>query len=362
MELLEAKFSSASIPHLKDYEPDDIFRILSRPIVAVEKLNGVKFTIIKTKDGKVQYWSKNNKLDKAMRIVGKWDVLISRLETLREKTNNFEKLPNDSEISGEFFSSSTDNTEEYDDVPRGNFVISFAKVKGKEYTSSEVKELQKWSEYFESGKQTVMFSGKLSNDQIIKLKIILQRKDKNFLNDSINIIDPEYSKEIEGIVIYSDSTVAKIVDPVLTTTNNPQRGEDQKETAEFKKDLMRFVLLYITPRTIDSVKQSYADKLAKLKHTEDKYLFTIDKLFLLTLHYPEFKALEKKFKDFKFQSSELTDTHIQQRVKDAIKKSAVAKEFYQLILIIFRKEHKQHKDIFKDVDLDKFNSLVKVMR
>lgn len=365
--LSEEKLSSTnltSIPHLKNLDSFDIERILKEHLVIVEKVDGIKFSIVKTKDGIIEYWSKKNKLDKAMRIIGKWDILIDRLEVLKEKTNNFSKLLNNSEISGEFFSSAKTNTIAYSKVPKGNFVVFYIKLNGKEFNSKEYPILWEWADYLESERQPVLFSGKLSDKQIYRLKELIKQEkgSSNFISELLNIINPQYTnKEIEGIIIYSGTNVVKIVHPSFYSINKERWEENKEQTNLIRKNLLNFVLSNLTVTFLKNITNTYSSDLKDLSD-DDKYIFLINKIFLFLSKNLEIKELNDKFKTIEFESITFNEKYLSSKIRSQLNEGFIFKELYRLLLLIFRKEKLRKMDIFKDIDLNKFNELVKILK
>lgn len=383
---LESKLESKKItflPHLKDVikqGKDIVENILTSHLIISEKKDGSKFSIIKTSDGEVEYWSKNVKLDKPFLIANKnWSKLIDRLEVLRKKTKNFSKLPNNSEVSGEFIQSVDHNTVAYQKLPKGNWVVYFANINGTEYNVPQYQELHEISDYFESEKEPILFDGKLSEEQKNKLFEFLDLSDEerikkfkteNFTQFIISIIKPDYEpllgQKMEGIVLYVKGqelpiNIVKIVDPTFTEINRERWDKNKVKIEEFKRELIGFILKNTPISLIKKYKKDFSEMLSGMKEDE-KYVFLIDRLLT---HYGTKKKVEldeirNKFKELaNIENVYINKDLIGNESKYTINKDWLSRELYLLMLIALRREKKKRSEMFKNVDLEQFNSIVR---
>jgi len=375
----------SGIPHFKNLiqQGDDIVeKILTQPLIIIEKQDGQKFSLKKTDQGIIEYWSKNKKLDRAFLLVNKnWRILINRLEDLRKETGNFSKLPNNSEISGEFIKGPIGNTIEYTKIPRGNWVVFYAEVAGKKYTSIDYQILHQWADYFQSERQPVLFDGILSEKQkeeIIGFLVlsdeerISKYKTKDFTTFIIEVIKPGYipisGEKIEGIVIYSRNkllpiSIVKLVDPSFMEKNKAKWNLFGEEIEEFKMKLISFIVKNTTTDLINSIWKENKDELEKMSG-EEKYVFLLDKVFLQLINRNDLKVIFEEFRilDGLEPNPNVDLDHIDRKVKIYLK-NWFNIEFYILMLLIFNKERTRRSGkLYKSLDLEKFNSIVKLLR
>ena len=387
--LIEEKLGSKEItglPHLSDYiekGKDLVLSLLSDNIIISEKKDGQKFSLIKTKEGNVEYWSKNYKLDKPFLIINPaWKKLINRLEALRKKTNNFSDIPNDSEISGEFIKDVKANTIEYTKIPKGSWVVYYADIAGTKYGVEEYSELHKWADYLESEREPIIFDGKLSKTQQKKILEFLEmpKEDKiekfkttDFTQFILEIINPKYEpllgKKMEGIVIYTMNKeiplgVVKIVDPLFTITNR-ERWDKNKDTIEgFKSDLIKFLSENMTVEKIKYLKDVYSKELADLTDDE-RFIELVDKVFILFAdkNKKELESIFSKYKSLKdLELVSLDEKLISPKVLGKIKDNWFLRELYILMLIVLRKEKSKKSGIFKNIDISQFNKIVREIK
>ncbi len=365
------------IPHLKtiyNESPELIEEIFKQPVVIVEKQDGKKFSVVKTAEGKIEYWSKNQPIDKIMRIVnGSWDKLIERLDVLRKKTNNFSELSNGSEISGEFFGEAQENVVQYAEAPKGNWVVYFANIKGKLHTSVSYKELWKWADYFEAERQPIIYVGVLDADKVDKITEFLRMSDEerleqfksnNFTQYLLNILNPDYKgTQIEGVVLYTQLEqvpLVKIVDPVFSKTNKEKWDKNKDVEQQFKREL--FEVVYPEVESLaGNLKNTYSLDLKGL-NSVDQYLFLIDKLFLLLMNNnKDIINILNQYQELERPDSELGEKYIKPRIWGHISNSWKNKQLYIILLMGFRKQTSSRRAIYKNIDIIKFNTIVQLL-
>lgn len=375
------------IPHLKNIyleSPMTIDKVLNTPVVIAEKQDGMKFSIVKTIDERVEYWSKNMKLDIISRTINKdWDVLIDRLEELRKRTDNFKKLPKGSEIAGEFFGNSLENIVDYTHPPRGNYVVYFANISSKIYTTLQYKELWKWADYLESERQPVIYDGKFTEEAKNAIMSFIQMTDEGrlqiFKNGNFDVFlenlmgtlpNSKFRKGAkEGIVLYSrvpELPLSKIIDPEFTAKNRMKWDSFKEALTEFRKELIAQTVKRMSDEVLYTYKETYSIDLEMLETPEERVLLILSKMFVKLLSKDHvIESIFKKYKKLKNKGpfSEINDKYLAHTPRlYGLLNDWFLKEYFTVVLTTFRNKQKSRRGYLKGIDLDRVNEIIKILK
>lgn len=300
-----------------------ISALLKEDVWITEKVDGAQFGIIKDAKGKVFYRSKNFILTKPMMMSGEWDVLVSRLEKVREKTNNFDFLPDNSQVIGEMMLSTKHNQLVYKRVPKGNLVVF--DIKFADCYQSDYETLKEIATLLEAEPSNLIFHGKLNKKQKDSVMLFLstpveERRKKLFGTGSFTeyilgilnpAVKPMLGPDMEGVVIKyypvecAPPTFTKLVDPQFTETII-QKGESME--ASTTTGFLNWVLeTYVTENRLNKA-ADYVFKefipASKKKYSADQIYALIVETVFNDIMKEQKDALYGKFKKGKYQAPE----------------------------------------------------------
>jgi hypothetical protein len=290
--------------------------LLNEEVWVSEKVDGQQFGIIKDEGGVVRYRTKNFFLTKPMMLSGSWDILVSRLEAIRENTNNFDFLPNDSQVIGEMLISTTQNQILYKRIPKGNFVVFDVRFSGAYQDLDTINEV---ATLLESEPISLIFRGRLSDEQKASILSFLstpveERREKLFGTGSFTeyilgmlnpAVKPMLGENVEGIVLkhYSQSPdgeviFTKLVDPEFTETLKSRRDVDRGSNigSYFKWVIQSYVTETRISKAADYVFTEFIPASGREYSTDEIYSLIVETLFndVVKEHKP---ALYQKFKE-----------------------------------------------------------------
>lgn len=361
----------AGLSHLRDvYEKrgkDFLESLLNKTVIINEKIDGAYFGAKRDgKQDKFNFFKKDSK-------IGYVDRVLSRY--YEPGIGHFESLPNDvikslpeNYVFGMDFSPKRE-------VP---LTLSHIKVLDENYQLTKVihdkKELDKWADALQVNRPAILFQGKLSDDQKVKIQEFIYTplsmlsekfKTESFTKHLLSILSPslDESQQVDDRMIdeivfrffeddarESSPILAKLVDPVFY--DNAKHVPTEKITK--KSDDYIWIIVIDLMNFIESYRLSDLRRFTISGETADeRYVSLINQIFVEFI-----KEFGEKYSDLDIQVPEFLtrpefdvnlDLANDQRVVDIITKNPNFKEIYRVLMNIFRKKKiKVNSALFND--------------
>ena len=353
----------AGLSHLRDvYEKrgkDFLENLLNKTVIINEKIEGAYFGAKRdASTNKFNFFKKDSKISYIDRVLSKYyESGVKHFENLGSDTIN--ALP-ENYVFGFDYAPGRENP----------LTISHVKVLDENYQTTNVihdrEELNKWASSLNVNQPAILFQGKLSDDQQIKIqefiftpleKLSEKFKTESFTKHIISILSPVVDENSqnsiddrsidevvfrfydEGPAIDDSAILAKLVDPVFyDNSKNLPKPQVSKKSDDYiwiiVSDLMNFIESYrlselrsftITGETVEERFISLINHIFVefIKEYGDKYSD-------LDIQIPEFLTRQ----EFDVNSDLAND----QRVAELITKNLNYKEIYRVFINTFRKK------------------------
>ena len=353
----------AGLSHLRDvYEKrgkEFLENLLNKTVIINEKIEGAYFGAKRdASTNKFNFFKKDSKISYIDRVLSKYyESGVKHFENLGSDTIN--ALP-ENYVFGFDYAPGRENP----------LTISHVKVLDENYQTTNVihdrEELNKWASSLNVNQPAILFQGKLSDDQQIKIqefiftpleKLSEKFKTESFTKHIISILSPVIDENSqnsiddrsidevvfrfydEGPAIDDSAILAKLVDPVFyDNSKNLPKPQVSKKSDDYiwiiVSDLMNFIESYrlselrsftITGETVEERFISLINHIFVefIKEYGDKYSD-------LDIQIPEFLTRQ----EFDVNSDLAND----QRVAELITKNLNYKEIYRVFINTFRKK------------------------
>jgi hypothetical protein len=351
----------AGLSHLRDvYEKrgkDFLENLLNKTVIINERIDGAYFGVKKDPDGSgFNYFKKDSKIGYIDRVLSKYyEPGINHFESMIAESVS--KIPSEY-VFGMEYSPNRENP----------LTLTHIKVLDENYQTKEIvhdkKALTQWAESLGVNPPAILFQGKLSDDQKVKIQEFIftpleslseRFKTQSFTKHILSVLNPvvdESTQLIEdrglGEIVFrfvdaldqsDDSAVlAKIVDPVFY-----DRAKGMKATPIQKKsDDYVWIIVIDLMNFIESFRTSQLKGFTiSGQSNEELYMSLLNNLFVEFI-----KEYGSKFDDLDIQvpgfltrpEFDVNSDLIQdQRVIDSITKNPNYKEIYRIFINIFRK-------------------------
>ena len=349
----------AGLSHLRDvYEKrgkDFLENLLNKTIIINEKTDGAYFGA--KKDGsnsKFNFFKKDSKIGYIDRVLSRYyEPGISHFESL--SSDVISKLP-ENYVFGLDFTPNREN----------KLTLSHIKVLDENHQTTKVihekDELNKWADVLQVNRPAILFQGKLSEDQKIRIQEFVYSpltelsekfKTHSFTKHIMSVLSPTLDesqtvdeRSIDEVVFRffdedsaeSSPVLAKLVDPVFY--DNAKSQPNVKVTK--KSDDYIWIIVIDLMNFIESYRLADLRRFTISGETiEERYVSLINKIFVEFI-----KEFGDKYSDLDIQVPEFLtkpefDVNLDLANDDAVKrlisKNANFKEIYRIFINIFRK-------------------------
>lgn len=379
----------AGISHLQEiYKKkgkDFITKLFDSFVTVNEKLDASAFGIEKDPiSGNIQYYKRNTespitKIDRT--LMRYYEKPISHFEGLSEDIKS--KIPPGWRFGFEYFVNEQPQYISYDRVPKNNLVLSYIHVKNGigdiVRTVQDKQTLDDWADKLETERSPIIFQGKLTEDQKIKImeyldtpqqKLMSKFQTNSFVKFIISVINPAANKtalnetldkSIEGVVFRfgelqeEQPVLAKIIDPVFEALSKERPKEEEDHTGD-----MYYILLMDVANFIETLKLKSIS--VKGKTFDERYISFVSEIFNRFIDkfgekYDDFVLDEPSY--MKKKDFELNDRYIENAHTIAlIESSKIYEKIFKIILAAFRKKRKRTVGIFSKEVVEQFNGTI----
>lgn len=330
--------------------------LLNKTVIINERLDGAYFGVKRETQGSgFNYFKKDSKLGYADRVLSRYyEPAISHFDKLSASIS--ESIPSEFVFGMEYFPGK-----------QNPLVLTHIKVLDENYEVSRIihdKEiLNEWSSKLMVNPPSIIFQGKLSDDQKIKIQEFvftpiseLSEKFKtiSFTKHILSVLNPSLyessefdEREINEIVFrFAESeesdedriVLAKMVDPVFQ-----ERAKDLKSQGPKRKsDDYVWIIVIDLMNFIESIRTPELKSLTLTGNTQDElYVSLLNRIFVEFI-----KEYGDKFEDLEIQIPEFLkrpefdvnlDLVSDDEVIESIKRNPNFKEIYRIFINIFRK-------------------------
>lgn len=380
----------AGISHLQEiYKKkgkDFIAKLFDSFVTVNEKLDASAFGLEKDAvTGNILYYKRNTespitKIDRT--LMRYYERPISHFESLPEEVKS--KMPPGWRFGFEYFVNEQPQYISYDRVPKNNLVLSYIHVKNGlgevVRTVQDKQSLDEWSDMLQTERAPIIFQGKLTEDQKLKVmeyldtpqdRLAAKFNTTSFVKFIISVLKPgttktalneDLDKSIEGVVfrfgeLQDESPVmlAKIIDPVFEALSKERPKEDDDHTGD-----MYYILLMDVANFIETMK--FKTIPPRGKTFDDRYINFICDVFNRFIDkfgekYEDFTLVEPSY--MKKKDFDLNDRYIESaRTIALIESSEIYRKLFKVILAAFRKKRKRAVGIFSKEVVEQFNGTV----
>tara|TARA_B100000963_G_scaffold349061_1_gene357569 strand:- start:46113 stop:48026 length:1914 start_codon:yes stop_codon:yes gene_type:complete len=368
----------AGIRHLKEVHDkmgeDFLNKLFNEYLIVNEKVNGSFLGFKKDRENdEFKFFNKRNEIGYIDRVLSKfYNDPINHIKNLEK--DKIQKIPSNMYFGLEYISNTSSNVEDYGRLPKNGLLLNFIHELDEEggviKTIQDKHILDEWANFLEIDGPTIVFEGKLNDDQKVEImdfiyspaeELLEKFKTRSFIKYVISILNKDFKesflensivRDINGLVFRfyegdrenpsSKSFLAKLIDPIFQnkmSTQEVKREENKSQdyTWLIVIDLMNFIEMYDL-KTINSWKivgDSFQERYVKFvnrvfREFIDKYK---DKYEGIQLNKPEFLDSD----EFDLNMDMINDPYI----IDLIKESDTNKEIYKILLNFFRKKRKK---------------------
>ena len=374
----------AGIRHLKDvYEKkgkDFLNKLLNDYVIVNEKVNGNHFGFKKNKsDDTFKFFNKRNEISYIDRVLSKlYNQPIGHLNSLSEET--VQKIPGNLYFGFEYIPNTSVAVEEYGRLPKNGLILNFIHQLDEngdvEKTFQTKEHLDKWANVLNVNGPTIVFEGKLNDDQKNEIQDFVFSNEKELLEKFkttslvkhiLSVLNPSLKesflensiiKDTNGLVFrfYEDEQedpdgmifLAKVVDPIFKKMSEERSiKEADKNKAEdytwlIVSDLMNFIESYDL-KTINNWK-------IVGKTYEERYVKFVNRVFkdFIKKYENKYEGLELNRPDFLNDNTFNLNVELIEdpNVLELIESSETYREIYKILLNFFRKKRKKSNSPF----------------
>lgn len=381
----------SGISHLQDLyhkKGNEFIKNLFNSFVTVnEKMDGSAFTFERDPEsGDFNFYKRDqrNPITLVDRTLMKYyEKPIQYIESL--PPHIIQKIPRGWRFGLEYFATAKPVEIAYDRVPKNNLILSYVhKMEGGKIkeTIQDKSDLDNWADMLGVERPPIIFQGKLSEDQKIKIlefvntpfsDLVNEFKTKSFVAFIIGVLNPDLDKTtlnddlekaIEGVVFRfgdgedsSEPVVAKMVDPVFTELAKSKYAErKEKKPSDFLGITVLDVMNFILENGVDSFKVFG-------KTEDERYLSFMSDVFVKFLDENKEKYMDADFEEPEYLKRE--DFRVNKKMVSNREALAYMEEndsyesLFKLIVNQFRKIKKRTGGIISQGVIDQFNILIK---
>lgn len=364
---------------------DNLFK---KTVVITEMLNGSSFAFEKNiDDDEISFYKRDqlNPISKIDRTLMKYyEAPIRYISTLEDDVKN--EIPAGWRFGMEYFINKKPISLGYDRIPKNNLVLTYILVKDEfgdaERTISDKKELDRWADILGVEKPPILFQGKMTEDQKLKIYEFIsvpfdvlsyQYGTNSFAKYVISLLNPalkkttlndDLDKPIEGIVFrfgpldgQGESFNAKMIDPVFEEIS---KSNEPEPSGYFPNDIYGITILEVMNFILDKGLENFN---YTGEDIEDRYISFICDVFekFLDDHGDEYRGVD--FEEPSFLKGEGFEANIDniesEKTKKLISEDESYESLFKLILSAFRKLKKKVGGFFTPGSIQQFNILVR---
>ena len=357
--------------------PDEVEKLLNSKIEISENLDGSRFSVQVHEGGRLEYYKRNDsvitRIDRT--LARYYEKAIYHFDTLPSEVVS--QLPLEWKFGMEYFPNLQPVKISYDRMPLNNLVLTDIQVKesGKSVNIITDKEtLNKWAKILVVESPPVIFEGKLSSEQKMKILAFLNTpasnltdrfKTESFTKFFLNLLNPKLKtaflhdsdeKQIEGLIFRFDGKSLKLSDPEVVISRKTAR-DDEKPS-----DIYNLTLVFLQEFLI-----AFDFKKIKLKGRtfEERYIEFISRTFNLFVKSPAYAENFAKGVDFELpkfltrEEASLNFDFVEDPDTQALlQKSSTNRELFKIMLASFRSHKKKPNGFFTKELVQHHNELV----
>lgn len=352
-----------------------------------EKMEASCFQFEKSLTGEIVFYKRNsespiNLIDRT--LMKYYEQPIEYINSLDDSVKK--KLALGWRFGLEYFANTSPQEISYDKLPKNNLILSYINIKNSSgqtiRTIQDKNELDKWADLLQVERAPIIFQGKLTDDQKVKIIDYLETpfndllkifKTQSFVKYIVSILNPKLKKtalnnsldkSIEGLVFrfgeegQDDITLAKLVDPIFTQVQKDKSREKivrQEAPGDIYSLTVLDMMRYIESKNLNRYKP-------KGKTFEERYLNFVMTVFNdfvkdqgseydnVDFDLPDFM----KKKEFDINTQFITNPETLTNIES----SETNKQLFKIMLASFRKKKKKSYGLFSKEVITQYNSTI----
>lgn len=351
---------------------DFLNKLFTEHVTVLEKLDGSYFSIEKSETGFI-FHKKSGPITKIERTIMRfYEKAIEAIEAIPQDVYN--TIPVGYRFVCDYFPNNVPNILSYDSIPGSGLVLSCIHVSAPNGSPSRIisdkKSLDTWATILGIQRPPFVFSGKLSNFQIHRIRLFLDTPYSELLNKFqtesfseyvLGTLDPsirssilqsDIRNPIEGVIFkFDDSKItATVIDPVFQEKTKQKKLSDNRdrEDAIMVYALTDFMEFFVGRMPLSNRKYKLTSK-----HLDERYLE------LICLCFNDFMQFKKKaYVDVDFKAPtfmrqrefQYNDTFVpNEATKALLAESSSLQDLFKIILAFFRKKKRKMPGMHSDV-------------